>query len=76
MANDSGDHVMLILLDLTAAFDTVDHAILLDRLQHLVGINGTALDSDSDFVQIQISFTPSAELLGRWYFPKISLESG
>ena len=44
MANDSGDHVVLILLDLTAAFDTVDHTILLDRLQHLVGINGTALE--------------------------------
>ncbi|XP_013871818.1 RNA-directed DNA polymerase from mobile element jockey [Austrofundulus limnaeus] len=44
LACDSGDHVILVLLDLTAAFDTVDHSILLMRLQHQVGISGTALD--------------------------------
>uniref|UniRef100_A0A669DR24 Reverse transcriptase domain-containing protein n=1 Tax=Oreochromis niloticus TaxID=8128 RepID=A0A669DR24_ORENI len=40
---DSGNHVVLVLLDLTAAFDTVDHNILLSRLHHLAGIRGTAL---------------------------------
>ena len=44
LANDSGDYVVLVLLDLTAAFDTVDHDILVSRLQHLVGICGTALE--------------------------------
>ena len=43
LATDSGDHVVLVLLDLTAAFDTVDHDILISRLQHLVGIKGIAL---------------------------------
>ena len=36
--------MILVLLDLTAAFDTVDHNILVSRLQHLVGISGSALN--------------------------------
>ncbi len=42
MAADSGLLTILVLLDLTAAFDTVSHEILLDRLVS-IGITGTPL---------------------------------
>ena len=34
---------MLLLSDLSAAFDTVDHAILISRLSNRFGVKGTAL---------------------------------
>ena len=40
---DSGDSDILMLLDLTAAYDTVDHNILISRLEHCVGFKGTVL---------------------------------
>uniref|UniRef100_A0A3Q3EI49 Alpha-1-antitrypsin homolog n=1 Tax=Labrus bergylta TaxID=56723 RepID=A0A3Q3EI49_9LABR len=43
LATDRGEGTILILLDLSAAFDTVDHTILTDRLRHWVGLKDTAL---------------------------------
>ncbi len=43
LAADSGKRDILNLLDLTTAFDTIDHDILLNRLSQWVGIRGNAL---------------------------------
>ena len=46
-ALDQGNNTALILLDLSSAFDTVDHLILLDRLQTRFGITGNVLSLTS-----------------------------
>jgi hypothetical protein len=43
LAVDRGDVAALVLLDLTAAFDTVDHDILLRRLSQSFGMDGSVL---------------------------------
>jgi hypothetical protein len=60
---------ILVLLDLTAAFDTIDHDILLARLQSRIGISGAALqwfrsylDDRSQCVTLNGLFSESTDL--------------
>ncbi len=43
LSSDRGCISLLMLLDLSATFDTIDHNIILNRLQNFVGISGSAL---------------------------------
>ena len=68
-ALDDGRCVMLVLLDLSAAFDTVDHGILLSRLSQCIGVQGSAytwfesyLSSRSQFVQIRDTSSSDRQL--------------
>ena len=44
LALDSGDIGMLVMLDLSAAFDSVDHATLLKRLTTSYGLEGNVIN--------------------------------
>ena len=41
---DNQSATVLVLLDLSAAFDTIDHSVLFDRMENIIGIEGTALN--------------------------------
>ena len=40
---DSGKITIFTALDMSAAFDTLDHITLLHRLQHTIGLSGYAV---------------------------------
>ena len=43
-AVDKKEIVVLVLLDLSAAFDLIDHDVLFDRMRNILGIKGTVLE--------------------------------
>ncbi|KAK3109110.1 hypothetical protein FSP39_023289 [Pinctada imbricata] len=69
VALDKGLCSVLIMLDLSAAFDVIDHGILFRRLEYSYGICGSALqwmksylDQRSQTIAIGSSFSESKEL--------------
>ena len=51
---DDGEITLLASLDLSTAFDTIDHDILLHRFQHDFGLSGTVLDWFSSYISGRI----------------------
>ena len=77
-SNDQHGIVILILLDLSAAFDTIDHDVLFSRMESTLGITGPALEWFRSYlgdrtlrVQIDDSFSESQEIL--WSVPQGSV---
>ena len=62
---DHSGVAVLVLLDLSAAFDTIDHSILLDRMRHQLGINGVESYLTGRTQRIQIG--------DAWSLPKFLL---
>ena len=67
---DSGKIPVLTALDMSAAFDTLDHITLLHRLPHTFGLSGhviswicSYLTDRSSFVKIDSSSSPSTTTL-------------
>ena len=50
LAADAGEVTLLGLLDMSAAFDTVDHSIPVNRLENLFGFSGSVLSFIESFL--------------------------
>ena len=56
IAMDQGNVSILTLLDLSSAFDTIDHDILLERLSSLYGISGVVLSWFQSYLSDRTQF--------------------
>ncbi|XP_016116988.1 LOW QUALITY PROTEIN: RNA-directed DNA polymerase from mobile element jockey-like [Sinocyclocheilus grahami] len=63
---DSGKISMLVLLDLSDAFDTVDHNILLERLKNWVGLSGMVIKWFRSYLEGRGNYVSIGELKSKW----------
>ncbi len=64
--SDFGKISVLVLLDLSAAFDTVDHNILLERLENWVGLSGMALKWFRSYLEGRGYYVSIGEHKSKW----------
>ncbi len=64
--SDSGKISVLVLLDLSAAFGTVDHNILLERLENWVGLSGMALKWFRSYLEGRGYYVSIGEHKSKW----------
>ena len=74
-ALDDGQCVYLVLLDLSAAFDTIDHSVFLSRLQEDYGVMGGVVDWMASYLSdryqsININGTHSDKTELKYGFPQ------
>ena len=78
LALDKGKVSILTLLDLSAAFDTIDHGLLLSRLEFVFGVSDSALNWFSSYLSnrtqtVSISNSTSDPALLRYGVPQGSV---
>uniref|UniRef100_A0A672KIL5 Reverse transcriptase domain-containing protein n=1 Tax=Sinocyclocheilus grahami TaxID=75366 RepID=A0A672KIL5_SINGR len=64
--SESGKISVLVLLDLSAAFDTVDHNILLERLENLVGLSGMVIKWFRSYLEGRGYYVSIGEHKSKW----------
>ena len=69
---DKGHATILVMLDVSAAFDVVDHQRLLDRHRQLFGINGTALE----WLESYLSGRSQCVVIGNEKSSSVNIEFG
>ena len=78
LASDAGSISVLVLLDISAAFDTVDHQVLLPRKENYGGISGTSLQRFRSYLPDRSQFVhydarPSKSSTVKYVIPQGSI---
>ncbi|KAK3744261.1 hypothetical protein QZH41_007431 [Actinostola sp. cb2023] len=76
MALDSGSSVILLMLDLSAAFDTIDHSILLHRLSHRFGIKEKVLEWFESYLSDRRQAVVVNAITSSWHYLPFGVPQG